>query len=190
MLAFRHFPSLSLTQHLLTSCSLCLRAAGLTFSDLLDLSLHVSIPKMLSLITQQKLGLPKLQRGVPRWLSGKESACRCRRHEFDPWSRKISWRRKWQSTPVFLPGKSHGQRKLVGYSPSGYKRATKQQQSFKELTGSNSSLFPSTCFLVYSIPPSLKYELDSYPIILTILFTISSCIQYRIWRSRVHRKYI
>ena len=61
MLAFHHFPSLSLTQHLLTSCSLCLRAAGLTFSDLLDLSLHVSISKMLSLITQQKLGLPKLQ---------------------------------------------------------------------------------------------------------------------------------
>ena len=33
--------------------------------------------------------------------------------------RKISWRRKWQPTPVFLPGKSHGQRSLVGYSPWG-----------------------------------------------------------------------
>ena len=32
---------------------------------------------------------------------------------------KILWRRKWQSTPVFLPGKSHGQRSLVGYSPHG-----------------------------------------------------------------------
>ena len=30
---------------------------------------------------------------------------------------KIPWRRKWQPTPVFLPGKSHGQRSLVGYSP-------------------------------------------------------------------------
>ena len=42
---------------------------------------------------------------------------RCRRHGFDPWVRKIPWRRKWQLTPVFLPGKSHGQRSLAGYSP-------------------------------------------------------------------------
>ena len=36
---------------------------------------------------------------------------------FDPWVEKILWRRKWQPTPVFLPGKSHGQRSLGGYSP-------------------------------------------------------------------------
>ena len=35
----------------------------------------------------------------------------------DPWLGKIPWRRKWQPTPVFLPGESHGQRSLVGYSP-------------------------------------------------------------------------
>ena len=52
--------------------------------------------------------------------SGKEPACQCRRfkrHRFDPWVRKIPWRREWQLIPVFLPGKSHGQRGLVGYSP-------------------------------------------------------------------------
>ena len=38
---------------------------------------------------------------------------------FNPWVRKISWRRKWQPTPVFLPGKFQGQRRLVGYSPWG-----------------------------------------------------------------------
>ena len=37
--------------------------------------------------------------------------------EFDSWFGKIPWRRKWQSTPAFLPGKFHGQRSLVGYSP-------------------------------------------------------------------------
>ena len=37
----------------------------------------------------------------------------------ETWVRKIPWRRKWQPTPVFLPGKSHGQRSLVGYSPWG-----------------------------------------------------------------------
>ena len=50
------------------------------------------------------------------WLSGKESACPSRRHRFDPWVGKIPWRRKWQPIPVFLPGKSRGQRSLTGYS--------------------------------------------------------------------------
>ena len=51
---------------------------------------------------------------------GEEFACQCkscRRCRFDPWLRKIPWRRVWQPTPVFLPGKSHGQRSLAGYSP-------------------------------------------------------------------------
>ena len=43
---------------------------------------------------------------------------RCR---FDPWVRKFPWRRKWQSAPGFLPGKSHGQQSLVGYSPKCFK---------------------------------------------------------------------
>ena len=41
---------------------------------------------------------------------------RCKRGGFDPWVIKIPWRRAWQPTPVFLPGKSHAQRSLVGYS--------------------------------------------------------------------------
>ena len=39
-----------------------------------------------------------------------------KRHGFDPWVRKIPWRKKWQPAPVFLPGESHGQRSLAGYS--------------------------------------------------------------------------
>ena len=38
---------------------------------------------------------------------------------FDPWIRKIPWRKAWQPTPVFLAGESHGQRSLEGYSPQG-----------------------------------------------------------------------
>jgi len=38
---------------------------------------------------------------------------------FNPWVGKIPWKRKWQPTPVILPGKSHGQRSLAGYSPWG-----------------------------------------------------------------------
>ena len=61
---------------------------------------------------------------LARWLTYKSTRLQCRRHRrrgFDPWVRKIPWRRKWQPTPVFLPGKSHGQRSLVGYSPWGQK---------------------------------------------------------------------
>ena len=56
--------------------------------------------------------------GRPRWRSGKELACHCRRCKrcgFNSWAGKTAWRRRWQPTPVFLPGKSHGQRSLDGY---------------------------------------------------------------------------
>ena len=46
---------------------------------------------------------------------------KCRRPGFSPWVGKILWRRKWHPTPVLLPGKSHGQRSVVGYSPRGRK---------------------------------------------------------------------
>ena len=61
-----------------------------------------------------------------RWLCGKESAGQCKRHKrcrFDPWVRKIPWRRKWQPPPVFLARESHGQRSLAGYSPCGSKES-------------------------------------------------------------------
>ena len=56
------------------------------------------------------------RQGFPWWLSGKEFTCQCRRHGFDSWVWKIPGRKKYKNTPVFLPGKSHGQRSLVGYS--------------------------------------------------------------------------
>ena len=66
-----------------------------------------------------------------------------RRPGFDPWVGKIPWRRKWQPTPVFLPGESHGWRNLVGYSPRGHKES--------ELEQSLASAFPwqmsLTCIL-------------------------------------------
>ena len=66
-----------------------------------------------------------LQTRLSKWLSGKESSyqCRrCKRHRFSRWVGKIPWRREWQPTPVILPGESHGQRSLMGYSSWGHKR--------------------------------------------------------------------
>ena len=59
--------------------------------------------------------------GLPRRLSGKESACQCRRCRFNPWIGKNPWSRKWQPTPVFSPGESHAQSSLVSYGPWGHK---------------------------------------------------------------------
>ena len=74
---------------------------------------------------------------LPRWLSDKKSACQWRRCGSSPWVGKIPWRRKWQPTPVFLPGKPHGQRSLAGYSSWGCKKArhnsaTKQNSNNKK----------------------------------------------------------
>ena len=63
--------------------------------------------------------------GLSRQASCKEPACQCRRHRrggFHPWVGKIPWRRVWQLSPVFLPGESHGQSCLAGYSPWGHKK--------------------------------------------------------------------
>ena len=53
---------------------------------------------------------------TPRWLDGKESACQCGDSGLIPGLERFPWRRKWQPTPVFLPGESHGERSLAGYS--------------------------------------------------------------------------
>ena len=58
----------------------------------------------------------------PGGACGKEPACQCKRlkrHGFNPWIGKITWRSIWHPTPVFLPGESHGQRNLMVYSPCG-----------------------------------------------------------------------
>ena len=79
--------------------------------------------------------------------SGKELACQYRRHKrhgFNPWVGKIPWRRAWQPTPVFLPGESHGQRNLVGYSPQGHKESDMTeatQHAFKMNHRKNTFIF-------------------------------------------------
>ena len=92
--------------------------------------------------------------GLPCWLSGKESACLCRRYRFDLWVRKIPWRREQQPSPVFLPGNFRGQRSLAGYSPWGRRRAghdlaTKQQFLIVDIH--------DFATFVFSLPTSFVY---------------------------------
>ena len=72
----------------------------------------------------QELGAGMICLGLPRWNSGKESICQCKRykrHRFDSWVGKMLLSRKWQPAPIFFSGKFHGQTSLAGYRglPSG-----------------------------------------------------------------------
>ena len=66
--------------------------------------------------------------GFPGSSDGKESACNAGNLCSIPGLGKIPWRKAWQPTPVFLPGESHGQRRLVGYSPFGCKESDMTEQ--------------------------------------------------------------
>ena len=94
--------------------------------------------------------------GLPRWYSSKEPVCQCRRHRkgsFDPWVGKIPMKKAWQPTPVFLPGKFHGQRSLVGYSPWDHKGSDMTEW----LTYTHiPSLFPTSISAVVSLIHSIN----------------------------------
>ena len=71
---------------------------------------------------------------LPWWRRWEGICLQCRRPGFDPWVGKIPWRRQWQPTPALLPGKSHGWRSLVGYSPRGREEsATTERLHFPSL---------------------------------------------------------
>ena len=114
-------------------------------------------------------------RELPRWLSGKKkkkkSTCQCRSRGFDSWVRKIPWRRKWQPTPVFLPGKCHGQRSLAGYIHGAAELDMTQRlhfPSFPFLKGELSTIFCGLQYLSYdriysSSFPKVRCKLAANP---------------------------
>ena len=120
--------------------------------------------------------------GFPWWLSGKESACQCRRHKqcrFDPWVGNIPWRKKWQPSPLFLPGKSHGQRSLVVYSLWCGKRvrhdlATKQQYWFYSNIPEKKNWFYS------NIPENWKLHITIYGQVYTDI-----CPESKTWKIHI-----
>ena len=62
------------------------------------------------------------------WFRWWRTCLQWRRLEYNPWVRKIPWRRARQLTPVFLPGESHGQRSHAGFSPWGHKESDRTRQ--------------------------------------------------------------
>ena len=96
------------------------------------------------------------------WVIGKESACQCRRWAQSLLWTKISWRKKWQPTPVFLPGKFHGQRSLMSY------RVTKESGMTGRLIN-NSSTILLCHYNEKAVRQHLMTECDSVPINLHLL---------------------
>ena len=128
--------------------------------------------------------------GIPKWHSGKEPVCQCRRHKrfgFNPWVRKIPWRRKWQPAPGFLPGESHGQRNLVSSSPWAHRELAMTEHTHLYtgslqphlLTVTVASRLPAYLFILFSpttramfLKPHLflAYNPSSFPGRLSTLF--------------------
>ena len=110
--------------------------------------------------------------GSPCGASGKEPACQCRKHkrlEFHPWIGKISWRRTWQPTPVFLPREYHGPRNL-GLQSIGLQRLGRDWNNFacRHAWGKRAGfLWGETSFKCQVFPSSTLSILDLLKLILS-----------------------
>ena len=117
---------------------------------------------------------------LPKWLSVKEPDCQCRRLGFDPWEGKIPWRRKWQPPPVFLPGESHVQRSLVGYSPQGRKESD---------TTKHVCMLTNNCHVLFQVwssfyIPGVGGKWSSLPSFNHPIFKVSANILKEYWKSK------
>ena len=88
----------------------------------MDLSTWLAIRHWVHPLASSEVALRNLcwHQGFPGGSDGKKIRLQCKRQGFNPWVRKSPWRRAWQPTPVFLPGGSHGQRRLEGYGSWGH----------------------------------------------------------------------
>ena len=121
--------------------------------------------------------------GILRCLSGKESTCQCRSHRFYLWVGKIPWKRKWQPIPVFLPGKSHGQRSLVGYNPwVGY--SSRVAKSRTRLS-THTPLYPTSSSVSLAWTPD---HLTSCCFISNIYLILSELNHLFTWRPRLRKQ--
>ena len=105
--------------------------------------------------------------GFPGGTGGKEPPCQHRRRRFSPRVGKIPWRRAWQPTPVFLPGESHGQRSLTGYSPWCWEESdmTEGLSTQKLLNSSVQQTLPTKVRLVKAMVfPVVMYGCESWTI--------------------------
>ena len=130
--------------------------------------------------------------GLPRWLKRSRIRLQCNRPRFSPWVGKVPWRREWQPTAVFLPGKSHGHGSLAGSSP----RDHKESDSTEHIRREQRFLSPWTSLMIWtsvfsrSFPVQLMISYfrkqrgaDILEMTLRNLYLppVHTCCQTRIW---------
>ena len=98
-----------------------IQSSSFTLISHLMLKNHLNfVPQNIHVYFSRNYPPQQKKKCLHRWHNTKEPTCQCRRlgrYGCDPWVGEMPWCRKWQSALVFLPGKVHGQRRLVGYSP-------------------------------------------------------------------------
>ena len=118
---------------------------------------------------------------LPGSVSDKETVCQCRSRRFNPGVGQNPWRRKWQPTPVFLPGKCRGQRSLVAYSPWGLKEPDTTERAGATMgtdTGWEDPevwAFRRQCLGVFESPESISAPSFTLPIRKEVYQTNSVC---------------
>ena len=101
---------------------------------------------------------------------------RCKRHKFDPWFRKVPWRRKWRPTPLFLPEKFHGQRSLAGCSLWGRKSRTRLSNETTQFSSVTQSC-PTLCDPMNCGTPGLPVHHQLPEFTQTHVHRVSNAIQ-------------
>ena len=155
---------------------------------------------MVILYLEPPLAFPRV---LPDGVSDRESSYQCRRCGFDPRIRKIPWSMRWNSTPVFFPGKFHGQKSLARLQSMGPQRIrhnwTTKHTAYSDITSlslvvisqSVSSVTQSCltlCDPINRSMPELPVHLQLYPnscplswwchpTILSSVVPFSSCLQ-------------
>ena len=99
--------------------------------------------------------------------------------EFNPWVGQISWRRAWQPTPVFLPGESHGQRSLAGYSPWGHTESNSSVVLKNTLSWGWNGYLHDASYLLQASDEFLRNK-----------YQHSCFIQYHFWKEYSPEKYL
>ena len=111
---------------------------------------------------------------------------------FDPWVGNIPWMRKWLPTPVLLPGDSHGQRSLVGYSPWSCQKSDMTEWLSTHTTHNLTSLLNNWRLIPLNDPPYFAYHLMPLPSATQVLFsTLCSTADFLVierWQSTEHTK--
>ena len=131
------------------------------------------------------LSSPTRDQGPPWWLSDKESACSAgdARHWFNPWVGKIPGRRKWQPVPVLLPGKSHGQRSLVGCSPWGRQSQTRLSDNhhYHQKSNQHHQRWKAQPWLLDHQGSSLFFKVNSVPRSMIHIFNLMFSLSHGYW---------